>query len=496
MQKFLKVLERNVEWIAVGLGALFLLWMAWSYAFNEPAVVKVGTGPSAKTLGPDNIDEEIYNTQGKTLSQDMNRTDKIDMPINDVLTPYLAKLEEKDAKEPQIAALISGTRGELPGAGGELNIQNNKVAQLPKLPAPVFVNESHDITTIMLENANGNANANANGGGGAAVQPVANTKDTDWVSLRFKVDMPKVGDAFKEAFGKTDMELLFITRFLQVELIRQEKLPNGQWSQPTTVPSLGADGAFPGDAPDAAARQAAAEYKSAAGNLQKQILTPAFPKVMDTAPAWYAPGAQPGAPAPKQQAAPIRPIAPAINPNAGANNGMPQQLAPGDVNVLQANNEKEIVVHDLTAQDGKTYRYAVRYKLSNPVWDSSNLAAPELTRQFALVSPQSEWSKEITVPPHTRLFVTNVNGSAGRVTFQLYEYKNGKYEEKRVDGTPGDSIKDWTVVDVRKDSSKGDSYALMLEGNGGLTKHTKKTDQEGYDQFKALTAPRQAALAK
>jgi len=325
-----------------------------------------------------------------------------------------------------------------------------------------------------------------------------NTKDTDWVSLRFKVEMPKVGDSFREAFKGVDMELLYVARFLQVELIRQEKLPNGQWSQPTTLPSQVGDLIYPGDIP--AGRQAAAEYKSAIGNLQKQVLTPAFPKLMEGAPAWYAPGQQ--APTPSKAPAPaanppaVAPIRP-VNPNAGVNNGPAGQLAAGDMNVLQTNDAKEIVVHDLTAQDGKTYRYALRYKLSNPVYDISNLAGPELTKQFALVSPQSEWTKEITVPSHTRLFVTNVNGSAGRVTFELFEYKNGKYEEKRVDGTAGDSVKDWTVVDVRKENNnRGDSYALMLEGNGELTKHSKRTDQTDLDQFKALTAPRQAALAK
>jgi hypothetical protein len=504
MQKFLKVLEQNVQWIALGLGGIFLVWMVWAYLLNEPAAIKVGT----KELHPENIDEEIYNDNGKKLTQVMNHTDPVEMPISDVLTPYLARLDEKDAKTPTLASSFGGTRGggEYGGGPGVGDVLPQKtVAKLPQLPRPTFVNSSTDITTILSNNVNAAA---------GNVQQVANTKDTDWVSLRYKVNMAEVAKAFGDAFTGIEMQqLLYTTRFLQVELIRQEKLPNGQWSEPpTTLPSQSLEQPYPGDEPppDMAGKQAAAQYKNAAGNEPKLVLTPPFPKVAEGAPAWYAPGQNgpdhkaaggPGAAggAPKPAAAPPRPAQPGLfNPNAGGN-VPPQQLAPGDINLLAANEDKEFIVHDLSVQDGKTYRYAIRYKLSNPVFDINNLAPPKLASQFALVSPQSEWTKEITVKPFSRLFVTNVNGTSFKVTFKLFEFKSGKYEQKQLDGTPGDSVSDWTVVDVRRAK---DSYALILEGNGELKKHTQKTDQDDYDAFKqqvalqGAAAPAQAAMAK
>src|SRR5438309_2289284 len=104
MQKFLKVLERNVQWIALGLGGIFLLWMVWAYLLNEPAAFKVGT----RELHSGNIDEEIYNDNGRKLDQVMKHSEPIDMPISDVLTPYLARLDEKDAKTPTLPIAFSG----------------------------------------------------------------------------------------------------------------------------------------------------------------------------------------------------------------------------------------------------------------------------------------------------------------------------------------------------------------------------------------------------
>src|SRR5215212_38699 len=41
MQKVTNFLEQNVQWVAISLGALFALWMAWGYIVNSPAKVEV-----------------------------------------------------------------------------------------------------------------------------------------------------------------------------------------------------------------------------------------------------------------------------------------------------------------------------------------------------------------------------------------------------------------------------------------------------------------------
>ena len=56
--KILAVLEKNVEWVAMGLGALFLLFVAWTYGVNNPAPIEVA-GDVYTAGSVDNKVEEV-----------------------------------------------------------------------------------------------------------------------------------------------------------------------------------------------------------------------------------------------------------------------------------------------------------------------------------------------------------------------------------------------------------------------------------------------------
>src|SRR5688500_11986982 len=58
MEKALAILEKHVQWIAIGLGALFLVFMVYSYALQDPVTVVV-PGQS-KPLTPGELDQTIY----------------------------------------------------------------------------------------------------------------------------------------------------------------------------------------------------------------------------------------------------------------------------------------------------------------------------------------------------------------------------------------------------------------------------------------------------
>ena len=44
MRKVLDFLEKNVQWLAIALGGVYLLWMVWSYVIN-PVVKVPGVDP-------------------------------------------------------------------------------------------------------------------------------------------------------------------------------------------------------------------------------------------------------------------------------------------------------------------------------------------------------------------------------------------------------------------------------------------------------------------
>src|SRR5215212_2453161 len=64
MDKALDFLERYVQWIALGIGVLFLGWMAYAYLVTPPLTVQIGN----QTLEPGEVDAAIAKTTAKDLS--------------------------------------------------------------------------------------------------------------------------------------------------------------------------------------------------------------------------------------------------------------------------------------------------------------------------------------------------------------------------------------------------------------------------------------------
>src|SRR5215475_12462416 len=67
MKKVLAFLEQNVQWFAVALGALYLLFMVYTYVFQSPVHVEVG----GEKLGPGDIDKYISDHPVQVLSSKM-----------------------------------------------------------------------------------------------------------------------------------------------------------------------------------------------------------------------------------------------------------------------------------------------------------------------------------------------------------------------------------------------------------------------------------------
>src|SRR5438552_6130784 len=71
MRKVLDFLEKNVQWLAIGLGCVYLLWMVWSYVIN-PQVKVSGVDPQ-HPLAPGAVDEYIAEHNASKLDESMKR---------------------------------------------------------------------------------------------------------------------------------------------------------------------------------------------------------------------------------------------------------------------------------------------------------------------------------------------------------------------------------------------------------------------------------------
>lgn len=508
MEKHLKTLEQNVQWIAVGLGAVYLLWMVYAYVITPPVTVKLGNGATAAALTPGDVDDTIAKKDAEPLKIAMSRSDTLDIKVTDVMGPYLARIEEKDLKAPDLATAWGGVRGEVPGVVIGENNKNALIAQAPVPPKPILNATSSNIASVILPNA-GNENGNRVIPAGQALPP---HRDTGWWSATFKVPFADLQKAWS-AYVNPTVPNLVMTKFLRVTLTRQEMLPNGQWGNQKDIDPIGLGNPvrFPGvDVPAAneELRKQAYGFKGWAGdtNVQQEITQPAFPEVIPGVRVWYAPGQEPPDPTKKQGngrfgvAARPRPAVqlpapmPVAAPNRNAwNAGQPRPVQPaqGDFDVMSLTQDLDLMVHDTTAVPGHTYRYQVKYDLYNPTWDSTNVAVQKVADQFALESQPSDWTQPVTIPSTTQIFVVNVSSQTQIVRFDVFEWKDGKITRSMVTATPGDAVKDETVVDIRQDAAKRDtSYVLLVGPNGTLSRQDKQADAANpdYDKLKAEVA--------
>lgn len=106
--------------------------------------------------------------------------------------------------------------------------------------------------------------------------------------------------------------------------------------------------------------------------------------------------------------------------------------------------------HDLTAEAGGVYRYAVRVWVTNPYFDQADRLADEHKASAQAVAVSSElsgWSEVVEIQPRTVAFITSAGegttgpiGGLSRATVELFEFYYGYWRRAAVSATPGDAI--------------------------------------------------------
>jgi hypothetical protein len=227
--------------------------------------------------------------------------------------------------------------------------------------------------------------------------------------------------------------------------------------------------------------------------------------------------------APLQPITPVRPpsepvfgAAPATAPSAAATPAPVQftvptlpklQLVPATdftLTAIQDGGDIELYFHDLTVQDGKTYRYKVRYSLLNPVYEKPNqVSDAKLAKVLAIDSPDSEWSAAVSVPPRTKFWCSAKQPSAknGTVAFSVFSWHDGKWDEKDYpEVAPGDEIGDgnfvthWTLLDTRSPRTSMRLAVIVADDGGSAQQRNVQTDGTSHEfqrmmsDFQALTA--------
>jgi hypothetical protein len=515
MQKFLNIAEQYIQWVALGVGVLYLALMGWSYVYQPN--INVTLGP--KVVEPGEIEKVIAEGPIKELDEKINSDTAVDITPPDVVTAWTNGIEDKKALVENIPSVF-GTNpdGGVGANSGPVNpvTDQQKLAVLPKIPAAVPVAVAAYRTMIEFPDPNFDA---ANAAPGAAVPLI--DKDIDAASVEFKVDSNALAKAFGDAFNANPNPKLFQTMYLRVHLWREEQNANGGWDAPTEIPALSIN--KPADYPkDPVGQQSGLVYNAWALANQDLMIHPPFFQIAKGAPPWYMPDQAPAAAAPAAAQPDANPAVAPDGPRPGAPLRGRQPAQPGQAlpppgqvgtdqprpNMFQPPGafagpfgaadrfsqpvasmeplaagmfdprakltDDVIVAHDDTVQPDKTYRYYVQYVLYNPLFFANRIAADALARQFDVKSPDiavakdADKTQKITIPSRTQIFLASVQGGAA-AHVKIFQWKP-TISETEVVGAPGDLLapSPYTLVDIRQDMSTPAHawYVLLVNADG------------------------------
>jgi len=260
--------EKHVQWIALGLAGVWLLYVGWAYGVNRPEVEIGGTKYSAG-----NVDEHIRDTDVQTLNNKMANNSVPAMDVPDFTESFVNAMNGQPPM--QVPALAINSAPPYSGLKIEDNPNNRPkiwvVNALPKVivPTDVTVLTGHSLLSIpqnppaillAVNNKNNNANNgdNANGGNQTiftdnAVQPqnqpqpgAAAGNGAAGVQQVVQFDKPWETVFAKLNFNEQDKEFarvklppyLMQKQYIEVQLQRQEVLPDGTFGKVELVQGL------------------------------------------------------------------------------------------------------------------------------------------------------------------------------------------------------------------------------------------------------------------
>ncbi len=497
MQKYLKMLEDQVQWIAIGIGGLFFVWMLWSYVLQTPVSVMV----AGKPVAPGEVDQLI--AEGPLVRVEAAIKSDVavpQMPVVPFRKNVIDELAGRTYHVPMIAGLnvphhvdlglIGPTKGSENGSNNP-NLAQNLMQQVPLTPIAVFTDSAQGRSTV-----NKSAMAQPNLGGIPNANPQITPADIDWVSLSFKVDPKEIAANYVAAGVPAYLNSQCL--FLQVELLREELIDpdTDRWSASVTIKPLANVVLLPYPG-DRAPLASAAQYDQWAEKNQADIIAPAF-YVVTKGDQWYEPGKsnpnvvaapkiepvplpdvpkptpprptppKPPRPTPKtpkyppseravpdpdrptQLAQAIPPMFemppgsgtpsnPAFGQPAGAAVAGAAQVPAGKFDPGTTTGYFEIRAHDDTVQAGHTYRYKLRYRLRNPAFNMPRAAIPAVAAQFGVASLGSAPTRSIKIVDRVNFWVKR--GVVGnKVTFEVYKWENGQQHAKAFDVGVGDMV--------------------------------------------------------
>src|SRR5579863_4475230 len=225
MQKTLNFLEQNVQWFALALGVIFVIYCAYAYVLTPPASVKLPGQNEA--LLPGGVEDATDNLI-RDLQRQIKETDRFPaIAVNEVVDPWRKSMgmPSQIATLPQYAYSQPGSE-QVNILNPDVGMGTPTVVSLPELPKAQPQTPQSGLSVVAMPAA----------AGARAAQPVAG-EDLLWVTVPFIVPAKDIKDAFEKPLaGKKIDPPLYQTDVLQIDLQRQRATGVDAAGQPVFPP--------------------------------------------------------------------------------------------------------------------------------------------------------------------------------------------------------------------------------------------------------------------
>jgi hypothetical protein len=219
MKKILPFLEKNVQWAALGLGAVYLFYMIWSFVIVNPAAKPLPGNTDLVT--PSSVDRVIADGVAATLDQKARGSS----PDFHISVPTNASIDlGAPATRPSELALGAWDSWQLDVSNLANNVNKQQGAQLvqalPTLPALNYLDQETLRTVLGTPDATGS---------------MADKHDADAVTTFWSLPIKGLADGYTTAFTNRLPAAQQTVLFAHADLIRQEQLGDGTWGPEKVV---------------------------------------------------------------------------------------------------------------------------------------------------------------------------------------------------------------------------------------------------------------------
>src|SRR3954469_15728197 len=245
MKKVVAFLEQYAEWLALGVAAVFFLFVVWGYVIS-PSAVKVKV--AQEELMPGDVDPTVNDKAITRLQSAMDsKADGLVMVVPDFAKQFeLAMGPARPSMSPEALAGAQPPRppqvNQTFDVGPAPEMGPAPIAELPKMPALVSLTTSSGNSLVAPPAAPADAQpADPDALPAAPALPdtpeaqLANAMEKNWVTVEAKLPMKALADEWKRVFydaktrrSKVPSQAL-LTMFMRVEVEREELTGPDTW---------------------------------------------------------------------------------------------------------------------------------------------------------------------------------------------------------------------------------------------------------------------------